>query len=102
MPTGAPFPMPFSGRSRREPLLAQEASYLAASARIVSRACRSIGEQKANYFPLWHDTWMADVVNNETLHRFEMDVEGEPAVLEYRIRDGALWLLHTGVPEKGQ
>jgi uncharacterized protein len=45
---------------------------------------------------------MADVVNNEKLHRFEMDVEGEPAVLEYRVRDGALWLLHTGVPEKGQ
>ena len=45
---------------------------------------------------------MADVVNNENLHRFEIDVEGEPAVLEYRVRDGALWLLHTDVPEKGQ
>jgi predicted GNAT family acetyltransferase len=45
---------------------------------------------------------MADVVNNEKLRRFEVDVEGEPAVLEYRIRDGALWLLHTGVPDKGQ
>jgi predicted GNAT family acetyltransferase len=45
---------------------------------------------------------MADVVNNEKLHRFETDVEGETAVLEYRVRDGALWLLHTDVPEKGQ
>ena len=45
---------------------------------------------------------MADVFHNERLHRFEIDVEGEPAVLEYRMHGGALRLLHTDVPEKGQ
>jgi predicted GNAT family acetyltransferase len=45
---------------------------------------------------------MPDVTNNETLHRFETDVEGDTALLEYRVRGGALWLLHTEVPEKGQ
>jgi hypothetical protein len=45
---------------------------------------------------------MSQVTNNEALHRFETDVDGGPAVLEYRIRDGALWLLHTAVPAAGQ
>jgi uncharacterized protein len=45
---------------------------------------------------------MTEVRNNEGEHRFETEVNGEPAVLEYRIRDNALWLLHTEVPQVGQ
>lgn len=45
---------------------------------------------------------MADVINNEKQHRFEVDLEGQTAMLQYKIKDGALWLLHTEVPEKGQ
>lgn len=45
---------------------------------------------------------MNPVTNNEAKHRFEADVNGEMAVLEYRMRHGALWLLHTDVPAAGQ
>ena len=45
---------------------------------------------------------MADVINNEKQHRFEVDLEGQTALLEYKVRDGVLWLVHTEVPEKGQ
>ena len=45
---------------------------------------------------------MDSVRNNEALHRFEVDTAGEPAVLEYRQRNGRLLLLHTGVPASAQ
>ena len=39
------------------------------------------------------------VVDNETAQRFEVRLDGATAVLEYRLRDGALWLIHTEVPQ---
>ena len=38
------------------------------------------------------------VVDNPHAQRFEVHLDGETAVLEYRLRDGALWLIHTEVP----
>ena len=40
--------------------------------------------------------------NNEDLHRFEVDIGAETAVLEYRVGNGQLILLHTGVPAAAQ
>jgi len=37
--------------------------------------------------------------DNEEFHRFEMDTEGDKAVLRYMKRDGVLQLTHTEVPE---
>lgn len=38
--------------------------------------------------------------NNAESHRFEMEFEGEFAYVEYRLHDGAMYLMHTFVPEK--
>ena len=38
------------------------------------------------------------VVNNRAANRFEIDVEGEMAVLEYVETDSTIDLRHTGVP----
>jgi predicted GNAT family acetyltransferase len=45
---------------------------------------------------------MPDITNNEELHRFEADLDGDKAFLDYRVRGESLWLVHTEVPEKGQ
>ncbi len=37
--------------------------------------------------------------DNEEFHRFEMDTEGDKAVLCYMKQDGVLQLTHTEVPE---
>jgi uncharacterized protein len=42
---------------------------------------------------------MSEVRDNAAERRFELEVEGELAVLTYRRQDGALYLLHTEVPE---
>jgi predicted GNAT family acetyltransferase len=38
------------------------------------------------------------VIDNAQAQRFEVHLDGETAVLEYRLRDDALWLIHTEVP----
>lgn len=43
---------------------------------------------------------MSDVRDNTAERRFELEVEGELALLTYRRQDGALYLLHTEVPEE--
>lgn len=40
-----------------------------------------------------------EIRNNTQNGRFEIPAEGELAVLEYRLRDGNLYLMHTGVPD---
>ena len=40
------------------------------------------------------------VTNNLNQQQFEVQVEGELAVLQYRFHDKLLWLMHTEVPEK--
>ena len=39
------------------------------------------------------------VLMNEDTHRFEVEVEGETAFAEYRLRNGVLTLPHTLVPD---
>lgn len=39
-----------------------------------------------------------DVIHNEEKQRYEAAVNGDTAVLNYRIRDGAYALVHTEVP----
>ena len=38
------------------------------------------------------------IVHNKTLHRFQAELNGEHAILEYMHRHGALALVHTYVP----
>jgi uncharacterized protein len=41
---------------------------------------------------------MSEVVDNKDASRFELEVEGELAILEYRIQDGAIHFTHTETP----
>jgi len=41
---------------------------------------------------------MEELVNNEALHRFEMQVEGQTARIDYKRGASRLSLLHTEVP----
>lgn len=43
-----------------------------------------------------------EVVQNPERHRFEAEVDGGLAVLDYRSEDGRLILDHTGVPEAAE
>jgi predicted GNAT family acetyltransferase len=40
------------------------------------------------------------VTNNTEQKQFEVHDEGELAVLQYRIHEGVIWLMHTEVPKK--
>jgi uncharacterized protein len=40
-----------------------------------------------------------NVINNLDRQRFEIDVDGEFAFIEYRINDGTMYLMHTFVPD---
>lgn len=42
------------------------------------------------------------VVHNESASRFEMRVQGQPCVAQYRLIDGVMWLTHTEVPPQVQ
>ena len=42
----------------------------------------------------------SDVVDNRGGQRFELEVDGETAFLEYQRTDDALALIHTEVPER--
>jgi uncharacterized protein len=39
------------------------------------------------------------VSNNKDQMQFEVHAEGEIAVLQYRLHDGLVWLMHTEVPK---
>ncbi len=39
------------------------------------------------------------VINNSAQQQFELHVEGEMGVLQYRFHDGLIWLMHTEVPK---
>lgn len=41
---------------------------------------------------------MAEVVNNQAHHRYELMVEGHLAATYYRISDGVITFIHTEVP----
>ena len=45
---------------------------------------------------------MSDVVDNTSSSRFELAVDGEMAIVEYRIADGAIYFTHTETPYKLQ
>jgi predicted GNAT family acetyltransferase len=40
-----------------------------------------------------------EVLNNTERQEFEVNIEGETAVLEYRFHQGNIWLMHTEVPK---
>ncbi len=40
------------------------------------------------------------VVNNTAASRFQLEAEGAHAILEYRLRDHAINLVHTEVPQQ--
>ena len=41
---------------------------------------------------------MAEVVDNKAHNRFELEADGETAIAEYRIADGAIYFTHTETP----
>jgi len=41
-----------------------------------------------------------DVIDNATMHRFEMPIGDELAVAYYQLQDGRVVLLHTEVPQR--
>ena len=42
---------------------------------------------------------MTDARNNEAAHRYELEVDGELAVAEYRLQPGRIIFTHTEVPD---
>ena len=45
---------------------------------------------------------MAEVVDNKAHNRFELEADGETAIAEYRIVDGAIYFTHTETPYRLQ
>ncbi len=45
---------------------------------------------------------MAEVVDNVSRSRFELEADGETAIAEYRIADGAIYFTHTETPHRLQ
>lgn len=43
---------------------------------------------------------MADIVDNQTAHRFELQEDGHMAELVYRVTGDRLVLVHTAVPDE--
>ena len=41
---------------------------------------------------------MAEVVNNQAQHRYELVVEGHLAATYYKVADGVITFIHTEVP----
>lgn len=41
----------------------------------------------------------AQVTNNEAEHRYELEVDGQLAIAEYRVRSGRISFTHTKVPD---
>jgi uncharacterized protein len=46
------------------------------------------------------ESFMADVVNNEAHHRFELTVDGHLAATYYKLDDDVITFIHTEVPEE--
>lgn len=42
------------------------------------------------------------LVNNEAIHNFELHIDGYRAFIDYRLRDGKAYLVHTEVPAELQ
>ncbi|GAB2544251.1 GNAT family N-acetyltransferase [Rufibacter soli] len=40
------------------------------------------------------------ITNNEAAQRFEAEVEGQMALIEYRLKPGVMTVLHTEVPKE--
>lgn len=45
---------------------------------------------------------MSAVIDNPAKSRFELEIDGELAIAEYRIADGAIYLTHTETPARLQ
>ena len=43
---------------------------------------------------------MSDIIDNESKARFEVTIDGHVADLTYKIDDGRIVLIHTGVPKE--
>jgi uncharacterized protein len=41
----------------------------------------------------------AEVVDNTAAHNFEIYIDGHRSFIDYKIRDGKIYLIHTEVPE---
>ena len=41
-----------------------------------------------------------DLVKNEAAHRFEMTVDGYTAFIDYKEKNGKIWLIHTEAPKE--
>lgn len=41
----------------------------------------------------------SEVRNNESAHRYELEVDGQMAIAEYRLRPGRISFTHTKVPD---
>ena len=41
-----------------------------------------------------------EIANNEADHNFEFVVEGHRSFIDYKIKDGKIYLVHTEVPEE--
>jgi uncharacterized protein len=40
-----------------------------------------------------------EVVDNTAVHNFEMYIDGHRSFIDYKVRDGKIYLIHTEVPE---
>lgn len=45
------------------------------------------------------DSAFPPVAHDAAAHRFTLAVDGQQAVLDYQLRDGAMVITHTGVPD---
>lgn len=41
-----------------------------------------------------------NIIDNQQRQQLQLSIEGELAFLEYRIKEGVLYLMHTEVPER--
>ncbi|HEY4337708.1 MAG TPA: GNAT family N-acetyltransferase [Puia sp.] len=41
-----------------------------------------------------------NIINNQQQQQLQLTIEGELAFLEYRLKDGVVYLMHTEVPDR--
>jgi predicted GNAT family acetyltransferase len=56
--------------------------------------------REKKYLTVNHQKMEFPVHNNPDQQQFEVEAEGELAILQYRFHDKLLWLMHTEVPKK--
>ena len=39
------------------------------------------------------------LVNNEAIHHFELEINGQRAFIDYKRKDNKMYLIHTEVPQ---